>query len=323
MKRTLLTRELGVVLLLLSSISLRAQQYPQFALFSENLNIYNPASTGVSDYIQINAGARYQWIGLQGAPFAQSLNFQSPAYNWNSGVGFTIINNQQGLQRNTSAGINYAYIIRKKKNTISFGVRAGVIQSYLDGSGIITPQGVYEAGTINHNDPILPVSKASAYAPDLAMGFCWIRKTFYLGLSTLYATEPQLKLTTTNSPKLQRHYVAALGKKFNFTQKLSLNNNYLFKTDQSDFQAETNVLLNFKHTFSVGLGYRASSLQADALLALFSLSLSKKFLLSYAYEYPLTVMNKVTSGSQEILVTYRIGLNTTANPGKIIYNPRY
>ncbi len=313
----------SILFLMCKTNFIQAQQFPQFALFADNLNTYNPASSGVADYLSFNGGARYQWMGINGSPFSQNFNFQTPAYNIHSGLGLTIINMQQGLQRNTSAGLNYAYIIRKKKSTISFGVRAGIVQAYIDGGGIITPQGNYESGAINHNDPILPVSKVSAIAPDIAAGFLYVRKKFYLGFSTVNITEPELKLTNNQSPKLNRHYIASLGKRFDINKKVSLSNNYLVKYNITDLQAETNLMLNFKQAFSFGAGYRAASIQADALMALISLTLSKKLILGYAYEYPLTVINKVSYGSQEILLTYRVGLSTTAKPGKIIYTPRF
>jgi type IX secretion system PorP/SprF family membrane protein len=314
---------LNLIVLLLAFNVTRAQQFPQFSLFADNLNTYNPASTGVTDYILINGGARYQWLGMNGAPFSQNFNIQMPAYKLNSGIGLTIINSQQGLQRNTSAGFNYAYVIRKKKSTISFGLRAGLVQAFIDGSGIITPQGSYESGVINHNDPILPLSKISALSTDFSAGFLYLHKKFYLGLSSVYITEPQLKLTNTKSPKLNRNYITSLGKRFNVNKKISLSNNYLIKYSLTDLQAETNLMFNFKQTFSFGAGYRAASVQADAIMALISLKLSPKIILGYAYEYPLTVINKVSYGSQEILLTYRSGLSTLAKPGKIIYTPRF
>lgn len=300
-----------------------AQQFPQFALFADNLNTYNPAVTGVQDYLVVNGAARYQWIGMNGSPFSQSINAHTPLYKWRSGAGVTMINSQQGLQRNTSAGFNYAYMIRKKNSIFSLGVRGGVQQSYLDGNSIITPEGSYEAGTINHNDPILPQSGITRYSPDFALGLLFTRKTFFLSFSSIYLSQPFLNLTSTKSPTLNRHYVASIGKRFKLGSKSTLANNYLIKYDQSDLQAETNLIFRFKQSLALGLGYRASSLQADALMAFLGLNLSKKWSVSYAYEFPMNAINKVSIGSQEILITYKLPLSTTASPGKIIYTPRF
>lgn len=305
------------------SSRLMAQQFIHQALFADNLNIYNPAYTGIKDQIEINAGARYQWVGINGSPFSQTVNMHMPIYSLKSGIGLTLTNNQQGLQRNTAAGLNYAYVIRKKKFTMGMGVRAGIIQSYLDGQNIITPTGNYESGNVNHNDPILPIAGVSKIAPDIAAGIVLQSKRAFISLSALYLNEPKLNLTATNSPNLVTHYILGFGKKFILNKRFALSNNYLIKSDMSDNQAEGNLLLDYKQVLKAGVGYRISLFNADAAIAMVSIKLSNKLFASYVYEYPISTLNKITFNSHEILLIYKIDLSTVAKPGKIIYNPRY
>ncbi len=312
-----------IFVLCLISQNSQAQQFSQYALFADNLNVYNPGYTGIKDQVEINGGARYQWIGLNGSPFSQSLNMHAPLYKLGSGIGLTLTNNQQGLQRNTAAGINYAQIWRKRKFNVGVGLRAGLLQSYLDGEKIITPGGSYEAGVINHNDPILPISGISKLAPDIALGLVLSGKTTFIGISALYVNQPNLKLTSTNSPSLKRQYILTFGKKIKLNSKLFVSNNYLIKSDISDTQAETNLLLSYKQILRFGVGYRSSQINSDALIALLSIKLSNKIAVSYAYEYPIGIINKVAFSSHELLINYKIDINSIAKPDKIIYNPRF
>lgn len=304
-------------------IETQAQQQPQQALFAENLNIYNPGYCGINDQLEINGGVRYQWIGLNGSPFSQSLNIHSPVYQLHGGIGLTVLNQQQGLQRNTSAGLNYSYIIRKPKYQLGFGLKIGALQSYLNGERIITPSGNYEATVINHNDPILPISGISKVVPDVSAGMVLYGRNAFAGVSVLTINEPNLKLTSSNSPTLVRQFLFQAGKRIKINKKVSLSNNYLIKTDLFDTQAETNLTFNYKQLLRFGVGYRGSQINTDALLGLISLKLNNRLSASYVFEYPVSLINKAAFSSQELLLSYRFDISTVAKPGKIIYNPRF
>ncbi|MCY7362864.1 MAG: type IX secretion system membrane protein PorP/SprF, partial [Ignavibacteria bacterium] len=101
---------------------IQAQQHPQYSLFNYNINTYNPAFTGINNNFSVIAHGRAQWLGINGYPFSQNLVIQMPLYGIRGGIGLTLMNNQQGLQRNTHAGIDYALIVRKPKYIFSIGI---------------------------------------------------------------------------------------------------------------------------------------------------------------------------------------------------------
>lgn len=46
------------------ALSFKAQQLIQFSQFHNNQGVLNPAAVGVNDYLAVNLGMRYQWMGF-------------------------------------------------------------------------------------------------------------------------------------------------------------------------------------------------------------------------------------------------------------------
>jgi len=55
-----------------------AQQKPQYTQYVFNNILLNPAVTGIENYIDLKAGYRSQWTGLQGAPISSYLTVSAP-----------------------------------------------------------------------------------------------------------------------------------------------------------------------------------------------------------------------------------------------------
>src|ERR1700754_2678371 len=70
------------ILLLLTILGMfwpgQAQQKPQYTQYFLNNLLVNPAVTGVENYIDVKAGYRSQWTGLEGAPVTGYLTFNAP-----------------------------------------------------------------------------------------------------------------------------------------------------------------------------------------------------------------------------------------------------
>src|SRR5436190_254408 len=55
-----------------------AQQKPQYTQYVLNNLLINPATTGIENYIDLKAGYRSQWTGLQGAPVTSYITGSVP-----------------------------------------------------------------------------------------------------------------------------------------------------------------------------------------------------------------------------------------------------
>src|SRR3954469_22891785 len=58
--------------------AVRAQQRPQYTQYIFNNFILNPAISGIENYIDVKAGYRTQWEGLEGAPQTSYISIHAP-----------------------------------------------------------------------------------------------------------------------------------------------------------------------------------------------------------------------------------------------------
>jgi type IX secretion system PorP/SprF family membrane protein len=240
-------------------------------------------------------------------------------------VGLIIVNNQQGLQRNTEASLQFNYRLSQKKFVLAVGAQGGVMQASLDGSKIITPQGTYETGTVQHNDPILTETLVNSLKPVFGAGVALQSRRVKAGVSALYLNEPKLSLTQGSSaPSLQRNFFSYLTYNFNLSRNVKAVPSAFVKYDLVDMQHEANVSFEHRRLGLVGVGYRGfTSSNRDAAYAFLGFRLSKKWRVAYAYDYTLSALGNGSYGSHELLLRYESVLTGVAKPGKIIYTPRF
>jgi len=60
-----------------------AQQKPQYTQYVMNNFILNPAIAGIENYVDLKAGYRAQWQGLDGAPVTSYISIHAPIGNIN------------------------------------------------------------------------------------------------------------------------------------------------------------------------------------------------------------------------------------------------
>ncbi|MGB1217132.1 MAG: PorP/SprF family type IX secretion system membrane protein, partial [Saprospiraceae bacterium] len=107
----------------LVTLSLSAQQVPQYSLIQFNRAAANPAVAGASGYLEAAGVFRKQWLGLEGSPMSQNVNIHAPLYFLSSGVGLNVSNDFIGAERTTSANLQYSYILRLgNETTVSLGL---------------------------------------------------------------------------------------------------------------------------------------------------------------------------------------------------------
>jgi type IX secretion system PorP/SprF family membrane protein len=314
-----------VCLFVLVGTATKAQQHPQYSLFSYNTAVYNPGMVGLDDFFSVTAHGRYQWTGIEGSPTSQNLSAQLPLFPVKSDVGLIVVNNQQGLQRNTEASLQFNYRIWQRKTTWAIGVQAGILQSALNGAKIVTPDGNYEGGNINHNDPILSEGWTDAIQPTFAAGIGMTSKHFTGGISALYLNEPKLALTQgSNGPTVKRNFFSHLTYNFKVKRNVRVLPSIMLKYDLQDLQQEANVVLDHSRLGWIGLGYRGfTETSQDAAYAMIGVRISKKLVAAYSYDYTLSGLKSASDGSHEVLIRYESPLTGVARPGKIIYTPRF
>lgn len=314
-------------LITLSPLYIIAQQTPQYTLYALNPYAYNPAYAGVSNSIEATGVFRKQWLGLEGSPTTQNINFHLPISYLNSGIGMNIENDKVGAIRLTKLSLGYAYGASLGKNKkLSLGLSGGIVQSSLDGSLLLAPEGEYGGALPIHNDNLLPETKINAISYSLDAGIYFKTATLDAGISVLHATESEVdySFNTVTDFNFSRHFVGYFAYKFDLNDKISLHPSILAKTDLIQNQLDISVYSQYDERYLVGISYRGyNNNTTDALNVFGGIKITTHWLLAYGYDFTLSGLNTVSQGSHEIMLKYRLG--KTIGKGKlpkIIHTPR-
>jgi type IX secretion system PorP/SprF family membrane protein len=99
---------------------------PLYNQYYFNQSMINPAYTGVNNVFSATVISRGQWLGLEGAPFTNTLNVSTSLVNNRVGVGLLVIKDQFGVNKNTELHMMYSYKLNLNQSTsVSFGIQVG------------------------------------------------------------------------------------------------------------------------------------------------------------------------------------------------------
>lgn len=299
-------RVLIVGVLLLGVLYCHAQQQAMFTQYMFNQMPLNPAYTGIHDGVSASALYRQQWIGFEGAPNTQLVSLHSPIGFLPISLGGVLFRDQIGATTQTRATATYAYRIKfVGKSRLSFGLQGSLSHYQL--------RFTTEAG----NDPVLANASNSVMRPNFGAGVMWHSEKFYVGIGV-----PQIlnQSFDPNNPdtdsELIRHYYLSAGYVFTVAPNVMLKPNILLKAvDGAPLQVDLNANVLLYNLVWAGLSYRSM----DSFDAVVQFQVGPKLQIGYGFDFWTTTdLNKVNSGSHEVMINYIIEL-----PRKKILTPRY
>ncbi len=123
--------------LCLFGISAQAQD-PSFSQFYANRVYLNPAFTGIEAGITVSGVSRMQWLNVDRGFRTYGFNVELQEPSLNSGIGLSLIHDQQGLAQlqTTTEGLSYAYTIPFEHHNIHIGIQYQYVQKAIDWSKI-------------------------------------------------------------------------------------------------------------------------------------------------------------------------------------------
>ncbi len=282
--------------------------------------LVNPAMSGYDGYTTFNMTYRKQWVGFENSPTTYSLsgqtrllkrsylivdkkvrnNIAKPSTKGRVGLGASAFNDINGLVNRTGIQFSYAYHIYLRKTQISFGLAGQAFQYKIDESKLIF-------GNENY-DPLKNSGlNMVAFIPDANFGFYWSGDKFYLGFSANQLFQSSLKLGSPDLGrlKLYRHYYFMGGYRFEILDGFEIEPSTLIKTSEQLIpQADLGIKLFYLTDYWVGLSYRTSG----SVSAMFGVRINQIYL-GYAYDYALSSIRKHSFGSNEILLSLKLGSN--------------
>ena len=111
-----------LVLLLVNSNHLGAQQMPDFTQYPAVLFHINPAYTGTKGTVDARLNYRKQWSGFSGAPVTQFAGIHSRLFKGRVGVGMTMYKDELGPLKMFDYGFSAAYHLHFPDVEFSAGI---------------------------------------------------------------------------------------------------------------------------------------------------------------------------------------------------------
>jgi type IX secretion system PorP/SprF family membrane protein len=297
---------LGGCITVLSFLSFEgfAQQQGQYSQYMMNYFLVNPAVAGTEDFLDIRMGYRNQWAGLEGAPKNYYLTAHMPLNKIHDShdkkfhrkvtepyhvLGGMASGQTLGAIGTYTANLSYAFHLPLTLDwSMSGGVSAGMMQYSLNQSKLEFSDTKYDQAQGSYNK----------IKPNLNVGVWFYTSKFFGGLSSSQLFESQQGY----SGKLQRHYYATAGYKFQLNKELGLVPSLLFKTvPGAAYQVDVNAKLRYLNLAWVGMSYR----HHDAVVLLIGANIKDKFEIGYSYDVTTSALRTYSAGSHELMLALK------------------
>ncbi len=271
------------------------QQRPLQSLYMFDPLLINPAYAGTQVQLSATAIYRNQWVNLEGAPKTFTTTIHSGFLKSKMGLGVILGSDQIGVHSDISAYGVYSYKIQLNRNiSMSMGIQGGF--NYLESD--------YNKLTLkNIGDPNLS-GTSSRFNPNVGAGVFFRTPRMYLGISAPYMIENKVVDLNTNTQATQhRYYYVQWGTSRNLSANVMFVPSVLFRIQESaPMSFDVNGTFVFYKAVGLGASYRLN----EGMVALFELQITDSFHMGYAYDFTTSDLNRVSLGSHEIMVNYRL-----------------
>ncbi|WP_405409748.1 type IX secretion system membrane protein PorP/SprF [Maribacter sp. Asnod1-A12] len=290
-----------------------SQQDAQYTQYMYNTISVNPAYAGSRGVLSIVALHRSQWVGLDGAPTTQTLNFHTPVSN-NVGLGLSVVNDEigNGTNQDTYIDAAFSYTVKtSEEGKLSFGLKAGGHLFNVD----FTKLRNYGAES---NLPNID----NKFSPNFGAGIYYHTDRFYAGLSVPnFLQTEHFDSSDTNSSSLiaqeRMNLYLITGYVFDLKNNVKFKPAALVKAVKgAPLQVDLSANFLFNDKFSLGAAYRWDA----AISALFGFQLNDQLMLGLAYDKETTDLGatRFNDGSFEIMLRYEF-----LNKYKRVITPRF
>ena len=292
-------RKIILILSVLLSVSVFAQQELLFTQYYNNDMAINPAVSGSKTYNSLSMQTRQQWLGFEGAPLSTNINYHG-ALNNRSAMGGYLMFDKANPSLQANLQLNYAYHIplNYDKVNLSFGVGAKLMYYNLDFKPEDLPPGI---------DPAYSASAYDNTLGDASAGTYLYGRNFYLGFSTSNLLQSTFNTAIDLSPvsnKLFRNYYTMGAYRFSIMNRdWQLEPSFLLRKMQlhSNLTDITTRIIYLEDTWA-GLTYRTNR----TLVFGFGFA-TNKLHISYTYDHTFAgEIMQYTYGTHEIGLSFRI-----------------
>ncbi|MBA7561019.1 hypothetical protein ES708_02653 [subsurface metagenome] len=305
--------------LIIGTLSLDAQQLPQYSQYMMNKFLINPAVAGSEGYTAFNLTAREQWIGLENSPRTYAFSVQTrvlknsfisrgasvrkkraaASRSGKVGLGGYIFADQSGLVSRTGLKFTYSYHIAFQRGQLSFGLSGTGYQFRIDREAI---------QLYNPDDDLVNNFDNRMFIPDADIGVYYSDPKMYAGFSAsqLFGASLKFGQGSYENFKLLRHFYLIGGYNIDINDYLIIEPSMLLKTSEMlSFQMDLTGKVYIYQDYWAGLSYRTGA-QAGALIIMGGLRVDK-FFFGYSFDYTLSSIMRHSFGSHEFMIAVKLG----------------
>ena len=286
--------------------------FPVYSQYLQNGLVINPAYAGTREVLSCFLSYRMQWMGTKGSPLLQSLSVHSPLKNDRVALGIVAQFMQYGATKSTSIYADYAYHIKLRTGTLSFGMKAGADLSNTDYTGLTL---------IDANDPVFTSNNRPLFLPNVGAGVYYFNDKYFAGLSIPTFLSYRRSSTGAAVPYHsfgQYDFVLSAGALIPISGmvkfKPSVLLDYSAATTKKLSQFDINGNLIIADLIWAGASYRITEKVAVGIV---QVQLNHQLMLGLSYDYPLGIMSSYSKGSTEFVLRYEFRYKVSAA------NPRY
>lgn len=300
-------------------VAASAQQVATYSQYMFNGLAINPAYAGSHEVLSVTGLARFQNVGLRGAPNTQTFAAHWPLLNKRVSLGLLVVHDQLSVINQTGVHVSYAYRIpvRKRANhtaTLSFGIQGG-ISMY---SARYSDLDLYSNSPANPN-PGMDLSFSQDIResrPNIGAGVFYSQANAYLGISmpsminNVFDRGEGYETVRQNVP-----IILTGGYVYPLNNLLKMKPNFLFKAvDNRPIEFDVNANFLFDEVVWAGLSYKSSK----QIGLMTQLQLTDQLQFGYSYTITAGPIRSVELGSHEVMINYRFWFNE-----KGVLSPRY
>lgn len=274
------------------SLSINAQQEIILTKYTFNEMFFNPAFAGSTGEDQGTVSLQYrnQWLGVDGAPSTFLLAGEYSFFENKLGIGVTLGQEKIGVNSNTEATINTTYRVQLGEGYLSGGIRTGFSNINSDFSKLKVKDAGDIFGQGTENITLFGVGA----------GLLYHLEAIKLGVSM-----PTIASISEGSIKkaqhLYGHMELRIGDEYS---TIYWQPNLLVKYEKSvPLQLTLGLQIWFKNRFAPGIHFRVGE---SAALS-FEVLLDDRFNLTAAYDFTTNDLHDYSSGSMELMLSYKFG----------------
>ena len=295
--------------------SSHAQTNPLLGQYFQNLQVYNPAHTGMNDYLDINAGIRQQWAGFEGSPStmylsangilkfnkAQNLASERAAKpGFKHGVGGYVLSDKQGPYKQSEVSLSYAAHVPLAQDLyLSVGASPGIYNAKVDMSDVW----VKDMANDDTYQSMIANGSSNTYL-HVNMGLALYSKAFYLSYSMAEAAKVSLSGNEdiSQSENQMRHHILG-GYRFYLKNNFELMPNAFIRLDQTKPAFyEGGVRARYQENYWIGASFRND----NTYVGMLGFTFNDKYRLGYSFEYKTKDISRYSNGTHEINLGLRL-----------------